>query len=80
MATGLGTVNKADAGGIRVRTIRRYLWREIASASLFVLFALLALFLFFDMVAQLDEIGQRGFRFRDALFYVALTFRRARTS
>ena len=25
------------------------------------------------MVAQLDEIGQRGFRFRDALFYVALT-------
>ncbi len=56
-----------------MRTIRRYLWREIASASLFVLFALLALFLFFDMVAQLDEIGQRGFRFRDALFYVALT-------
>ena len=56
-----------------MRTIRRYLWREIASATLFVLFALLALFLFFDMVAQLDEIGRRGFRFRDALFYVALT-------
>ena len=56
-----------------MKTIRRYLWLEIASASLFVLFALLALFLFFDMVAQLDEIGQRGFRFRDALFYVALT-------
>ncbi|MBA2412818.1 MAG: LPS export ABC transporter permease LptG [Burkholderiaceae bacterium] len=56
-----------------MRTIRRYLWWEIASASLFVLFALLALFLFFDMVAQLDEIGRRGFRFRDALFYVALT-------
>lgn len=56
-----------------MKTIRRYLWMEIASATLFVLFALLALFLFFDMVAQLDEIGQRGFRFRDALFYVALT-------
>ncbi len=56
-----------------MKTIRRYLWLEIASASLFVLFALLALFLFFDMVAQLDEIGRRGFRFRDALFYVALT-------
>lgn len=56
-----------------MRTIRRYLWLEIASATLFVLFALLALFLFFDMVAQLDQIGQRGFRFRDALFYVALT-------
>ena len=56
-----------------MKTIRRYLWREIASATLFVLFSLLSLFLFFDMVAQLDEIGQRGFRFRDALFYVALT-------
>lgn len=56
-----------------MRTIRRYMWREIASATLFVLFALLALFLFFDMVAQLDEIGRRGFRFRDALLYVALT-------
>jgi len=56
-----------------MRTIRRYLWTEIASASLFVLFALLALFLFFDMVAQLDEIGQRGFLFRHALSYVALT-------
>ena len=56
-----------------MKTIRRYLWMEIASASLFVLFALLALFLFFDMVAQLDEIGQRGFLFRHALSYVALT-------
>jgi len=56
-----------------MKTIRRYLWLEIATATLFVLFALLALFLFFDMVAQLDEIGRRGFRFRDALFYVALT-------
>ncbi len=56
-----------------MRTLRRYLWREIASASLFVLFALLALFLFFDMVAQLDDIGQRGFRFSHALSYVTLT-------
>ncbi|MBC8118257.1 MAG: LPS export ABC transporter permease LptG [Burkholderiaceae bacterium] len=56
-----------------MKTIRRYLWLEIATATLFVLFALLALFLFFDMVAQLDEIGRRGFRFRDALFYVVLT-------
>ncbi len=33
-----------------------------------MLFALLSLFLFFDMVAQLDEIGQRGFRFRGMRF------------
>lgn len=56
-----------------MRTLRRYLWLEIAGATLFVLFALLALFMFFDMVAQLDDIGQRGFRFRHALSYVALT-------
>ncbi len=69
----MAAVIEAQPDGPGVKTIRRYLWREIASASLFVLFALLSLFLFFDMVAQLDDIGQRGFRFRDALLYVALT-------
>jgi len=44
-----------------MKTIRRYLWLEIASATLFVLFSLLSLFLFFDMVAQLDEIGSAVF-------------------
>jgi lipopolysaccharide export system permease protein len=56
-----------------MKTIRFYLWREIAIASLFVLFALLSLFLFFDLVQQLDEVGRRGFRFRHAFWYVALT-------
>lgn len=56
-----------------MRTLRRYLWREIVLATVFVLFALLALFLFFDMVAQIDEIGRRGFRLQHAFSYVALT-------
>jgi lipopolysaccharide export system permease protein len=56
-----------------VRTLRLYLWREVAVATFFVLFALLTLFLFFDMVAQLDEIGRRGFLLRHAFSYVALT-------
>jgi lipopolysaccharide export system permease protein len=73
LAAAVAAIIEAEASGPGMKTIRRYLWREIASASLFVLFALLALFLFFDMVAQLDDIGQRGFRFRDALLYVALT-------
>lgn len=60
-------------GGGAVRTLRRYLWREIVLATVFVLFALLALFLFFDMVAQIDEIGRRGFRLQHAFSYVALT-------
>jgi lipopolysaccharide export system permease protein len=56
-----------------MRTLRLYLWREISLASLFVLFALLSLFMFFDMVQQLDEIGRRGFQLRHAFSYVALT-------
>lgn len=54
-------------------TLRRYLWKEIAVSTAFVLFALLALFLFFDLVGQLDEVGRRGFKLRHALAYVALT-------
>jgi len=60
-------------GSAPVKTLRRYLWKEIATATLFVLFALLSLFLFFDLVAQLDEIGRRGFLLRHAFSYVALT-------
>jgi lipopolysaccharide export system permease protein len=56
-----------------VKTLRRYLWVEIATATGFVLFALLSLFTFFDLVAQLDEIGRRGFQLRHALSYVAFT-------
>ena len=56
-----------------MKTLRRYLWKEIATATGFMLFALLSLFTFFDLVAQLDEIGQRGFKLRHALAYVALT-------
>jgi lipopolysaccharide export system permease protein len=56
-----------------VRTLRRYLWREVVVATVFVLFALLTLFMFFDMVQQLDDIGQRGFKLRHAFSYVALT-------
>lgn len=56
-----------------MRTLRRYLWREIVVATAFVLFALLSLFMFFDMVTQLDEIGRRGFKLRHAFSYVALT-------
>jgi lipopolysaccharide export system permease protein len=56
-----------------MKTLRRYLWKEVAMATAFVLFALLSLFTFFDLVAQLDEIGQRGFKLRHALAYIAFT-------
>ena len=56
-----------------MKTLRIYLWKEIAAATGFMLFALLSLFTFFDLVAQLDEIGQRGFLLRHALAYVAFS-------
>jgi lipopolysaccharide export system permease protein len=56
-----------------MKTLRRYLWKEVALATGFMLFALLSLFTFFDLVAQLDEIGQRGFKLRHAIAYVAFS-------
>jgi len=56
-----------------MKTLRIYLWKEIASATAFMLFALLSLFTFFDLVAQLDEVGQRGFLLRHAVAYVAFS-------
>ena len=44
-----------------MRTLRLYLWREVVVAAVFVLFALLSLFMFFDMVQQLDEIEHHLF-------------------
>jgi lipopolysaccharide export system permease protein len=55
-----------------MRTLRRYLTREIALATGFVLFALLALFAFFDLIAQLDEISS-GYQISTAFAYVALS-------
>ena len=50
----------------------RYLTREILSASLLVLAALLALFGFFDMVKELDDLGRGSYRLTSMLGYVAL--------
>jgi len=53
-------------------TIRRYLTREIASSVLFVLVGFLALFAFFDLINELEDIGRGGYRIQHALAYVAL--------
>lgn len=56
-----------------MRTLRRYLWREIAAATAFVAFALLALFSFFDLVNEIEEVGTRGYQLAQAFGYVALS-------
>lgn len=54
-------------------TLRSYFAREIYRASAFAMIAFLALFAFFDMVNELDELGTGGYRLRHALEFVALS-------
>jgi lipopolysaccharide export system permease protein len=56
-----------------VKTLQRYLAREVAQATGFVLLALLSIFAFFDVVAQLDDVGQSGYTLRAALLFVLLS-------
>jgi len=56
-----------------VDTLRSYLAREIYWATLFVFAAFLALFAFFDLINELTDVGQGGYRLQHALAFVALT-------
>ncbi|MFN7570413.1 MAG: LPS export ABC transporter permease LptG [Betaproteobacteria bacterium] len=55
-----------------MKTLPRYLRRELVAATAFVLFALLAIFLFFDLLRQVDEVGRGGYTLRAALLFVLL--------
>ncbi len=55
-----------------MKTLRRYLMREVMTATVFMLFAFLALFAFFDLVAQLGEFD-RGYQLRAAFIYIGLS-------
>jgi lipopolysaccharide export system permease protein len=50
----------------------RYFTREILVNSLFVLAALLALFGFFDLIKELDDLGKGAYRLPTMLAYVSL--------
>lgn len=56
-----------------MRTIRRYLSRSVLLATGFVLLAFLALFTFFDIIAELRDVGRGGYRLGDAFLHVALS-------
>jgi lipopolysaccharide export system permease protein len=53
--------------------LMRYFTREILGASLLVLLALLALFFFFDLIRELDDLGRGNYRLTAMLGYVSLT-------
>ena len=51
----------------------RYIAREILTATFFVLAALLALFSFFDLIRELDDLGRGNYRLTAMLAYVVLS-------
>jgi lipopolysaccharide export system permease protein len=59
-------------GEARVRTLRRYVWREVAGSTAFVLMALVALFAMFDLIKEFDDVGHNGYRVEHAAAFVAL--------
>ena len=62
----------ARGRGERALTVvGRYLAREIALGVVFVLFGFLALFAFFDLVNELDDLGRGAYRIQHAIAYVA---------
>jgi lipopolysaccharide export system permease protein len=50
----------------------RYIAREILATSFLVLLALLALFFFFDLIRELDDLGKGNYRLTAMLAYVGL--------
>jgi lipopolysaccharide export system permease protein len=51
----------------------RYLAREILASTALMLAAMLALFAFFDLIRELDDLGRGTYRLNAMLAYVALT-------
>ncbi len=56
-----------------MRTLRRYLVREIAGATALVFMALLMLFAFFDLIKEIGSLGQGNYRLPHMLIFVLLS-------
>jgi lipopolysaccharide export system permease protein len=56
----------------RIPTLEGYIARQIYGAVGFVLFAFLALFAFFDLIAELRDLGNGGYQLRQIFTVVAL--------
>ncbi|HRD93782.1 MAG TPA: LPS export ABC transporter permease LptG [Accumulibacter sp.] len=55
-----------------MKIYRRYIAREVFGAVLLVLLAFLALFAFFDMLGEINNVGQGGYRLQHAFAFVLL--------
>jgi len=55
-----------------MKIYRRYIAREVVGGVLLVLLAFLALFAFFDMLGEINNVGQGGYRLHHAFGFVLL--------
>ena len=56
-----------------MKILNRYLAQEIFNSSLLIAMGLLAMFSFFDLIQQLDDIGKGSYGLATALIYVSLS-------
>lgn len=56
-----------------MKVFRRYLAGEVYFSSAMVMLAFLLLFAFFDLVAELDDVGRGGYTLLQGVLYVLLT-------
>lgn len=55
-----------------MRVYERYLARQIYLTFVFILLAFVGLFVFFDLINELGDVGRGGYKFHHALMYVLL--------
>lgn len=55
-----------------MKTLTRYIGREVLLATLLIFAALVMLFAFFDLINELGDVGKEGYTISAALLYVAL--------
>jgi len=58
---------------LRIRTLERYLARQIYGASAFVLLGFLGLFAFFDLIRELADLGKVDYHLRQVFTFVLLS-------
>src|SRR5688572_3097765 len=58
---------------MRIRTLERYLARQIYAATGFVLLGFLALFAFFDLIRELADVGKVDYQLRQVFTFVLLS-------
>lgn len=57
-----------------MKILQRYFLSQIIKSVLFVLFAFLGLFAFFDLIGELSSIGRGGYQLQHVLIYILLGF------